>query len=380
MNWKNPTGINIGMTGHFVGHRFRVAGRAILSVMDAGRTYYWHEFYLQDEQGNFATLVYEKAGITGEWRWFKIFDPQAPISAADAAMKRQGDYVTIDDNTAQVMLTRESMVCHVEGHAPEGVRAGAHANYFNAKDGSALFVVSWTGDEVEFYRGMNLSRSAVAVGFGLKSAQLVPFETGVRAALAVLAVFIVLIVMAGMTSGPSTRGDGISTIALNAPPLKVGAHGNLNGTDYRIAGYKKVEIAETDSILIRHEYLLRDADGGDALLVYGGIGAGNYWWLFTPIQAMLALTPREAAAAKWGGTLLIGGTPTKITELFRSTTLESEATNGLKSFAPDVHYGLLGRAGANQVLARWNEQDISLSMGKRVQGRDVLTAFGPMLK
>jgi hypothetical protein len=44
---------------------------------------------------------------------------------------------------------------------------GSEAHYFNAEAANLLFVVSWTGDDVEFYEGQNLPRGDVERAFGL---------------------------------------------------------------------------------------------------------------------------------------------------------------------------------------------------------------------
>jgi hypothetical protein len=377
MTWKNPTGIKIGMSARLFAQTYQVIGSARLGVMDGGQIYYWNEYYLKSHTGDIATLVYEKSGLRGEWRWFTQFNPEAPLTAGDAATKRQGDYVTIDDHTAQVMLVRESRVYHVEGHAPEGVVAGARANYFNAKDSNDLFVVSWTGDEVEFYRGLNVSRGAVAMGFKLPLSKLVPDETATMLvwALGAFAAFLLIVALTADMRTPSRRPVGIIPVHLAAPALKVGATGTLRGTKYRIEGHAEVEIAEVGNVMIRHEYFLRDEDGGDALLVYGWNHGDKHWLLFTPIHPAVAPTPREAGRMKLGDKMLVGGLVGKITELFRSTLLESDGTNNVPSLWGDVRYGLIARADADYIMARWNQQEISFENGKPLQEHEVIEAF-----
>ena len=60
------------MTGNFVGKHYRVAGRMVMSMEEAGATYYWNEFYLIGDQGNCATLVYEETDNGSEWRLFTL--------------------------------------------------------------------------------------------------------------------------------------------------------------------------------------------------------------------------------------------------------------------------------------------------------------------
>jgi Domain of unknown function (DUF4178) len=374
MNWKNPTGIRIGMTGRFFGRTYHVIGFAVLGVMD-GKIYYWNEYYLKADGVEIATLVYEPSGWGGEWRWFTQFDPEAPLTAREAASKRWGDYVTIDDNTAKIMLVRDSRVYHVEGQAPEGVRVGARANYFNAKDSTTLFVVSWTGEEVEFYRGTNLTSGTVAFGFNVKMSKLVPSEIKARLVWTTIGVtaIVMLIAIVYGASEPS-RQSGIAIVKLPAPALKPGAAGRLRGINYQITGHAEIKIEEVGSVLIRHEYFLHGEDG-DVLLIYGWNRDKKDWLLFTPMHASVEPTPQEAARMKLGNTMLVGGVTAKINELFRSTVLDADGTNDSSLYSGVVRYGLVGQAGPDCVLARWNEQGIMCSEGKPIQESEVTAAF-----
>lgn len=376
MIWKNPTGIKIGMSGRFFGRTYHVVGRAVLGVMDAGRLYYWNEYYLKADTTELTTLVYERTGVRGEWRWFNQFDPQMSLTVGDLAIKRPGDYVTIDDNTAQIMFVRDSRVYHVEGHAPEGVVAGAHANYFNAKDGDTLFVVSWTGDEVEFYRGQNLTRGTVAIGFKISTAQLVPGETRAIALWATAAVvaFVLMMTLLLTVQSPS-RQNGGTIVRLPAPSLKTGAVGTLHGVHYEVIGHAEVEISEEGGTMLRHEYFLRDDGGAGALLLYGWKEGERTWLLFTPMDPTAAPDPREAGGMKLGRVLIAGGVVATVTELFRSTVQEADGTNELNLSVGDVRYGFVGRATNEFVLARWNEQALAIAEGKPLAESEVSSAF-----
>jgi hypothetical protein len=51
MNSANPTSVQIGMAGAFVGIRYRVVGRVVMGMEEAGETYYWNEFNLVGDNG-----------------------------------------------------------------------------------------------------------------------------------------------------------------------------------------------------------------------------------------------------------------------------------------------------------------------------------------
>src|ERR1700749_2227948 len=167
MSFNNPTAVKVGMTGTFSDVTYRVLGRVVMGVVDDGTAYYWNEFNLKADSGESATLVYEVTERGGEWRWFTMFDPQFPITAADAATKRVGDPLNLDGTDVRVTLLDRSRVYYIEGQAPEGEEVGDHAEYFNAESGNTMIVVSWTGDEVECYHGVTISASVVAQAFNI---------------------------------------------------------------------------------------------------------------------------------------------------------------------------------------------------------------------
>ena len=167
MSFENPTRLRIGMHGNFAGKDYRLIGRVVMGVTDDGETYYWNEFNLAASDGTSADLVYEETERGGEWRLFTLFDPEYPMTAADAATKRVGDHLNLTGTDVRVTLLDTSRVYHIEGQAPEGVEVGDVANYFNAEAGGIMQVVSWTGEEVEFYNGVNLARGVVNSAFNL---------------------------------------------------------------------------------------------------------------------------------------------------------------------------------------------------------------------
>src|SRR5664279_5261746 len=168
MSYANPTPIRIGMTGKLSGTQYRVVGRVVLGEQEEGGTYYWNEFNLESDGGEVATLVYEETERGGEWRLFHLFEPACPMTAKDAATKREGDPLDLEGMHMFVRLVSKSRVYHIEGKAPEGVEVGEEAHYFNAVTGNNMIVVSWTGEEAEFYRGLDLSRTTVSSAFNVR--------------------------------------------------------------------------------------------------------------------------------------------------------------------------------------------------------------------
>ena len=141
MSFANPTRLRIGMHANFGGKDYRLVGRVVMGVTDDGETYYWNEFNLEGKDGSYADLVYEESERGGEWRLFTMFEPEYPMTAADATTKRIGDRLNLTGTDVRVTLLDTSRVYRIEGKAPEGVEVGDVAKYFNAEAGSIMQVV-----------------------------------------------------------------------------------------------------------------------------------------------------------------------------------------------------------------------------------------------
>ena len=388
---ENPTQVHVGMAGEFFGRKYRVVGRALLGEMEYGRIYYWSEYYLEAEQPadaerkeDLTTLVYEETNLGGEWRWFTLFDPQQPLTAAEAATKSEGDSVTIDDLTLRITLVRESQVYHTEGRTLEGERVGSRANYFNALSGRNLVVVSWTGDEVEFYRGQDLTVGVVASALGLRTADLVHFRAVASRSASSLVwwpiglgvCLLLLIACLNANFGAETPAPAFVRYTAPLPALKPGETGILNGTDYTIAGHATVELAEMGRMSVAHEFLLRDSAGNDAWLFFGWSPGDTNGLLFTPLHPASPLTPVQAGGVRPGQGINVDGMEAKVDELFRLTIIQTQNGNLPELPFGDVRFGFACRTGSNIVMARWNEQGTDYWLGTRIVDRDATNAFG----
>jgi hypothetical protein len=400
MSFENPTPLRLGMTGTVADKSYHVVGRVVMGMDDGGVTYYWNEFNLQADDGESATLVFEETERGGEWRLFTMFEPEYPMTAADAATKRIGDSLNLDGTDVRVTLVDESRVYHIEGEAPEGVEVGDVARYFNAEAGDKMQVVSWTGDEVEYYHGIDLPRGAVANAFGLRSES--PMGSGSYMRLQgsdsgwldsaperyismsefvkkTVGVFLgVAILFAGYSFW--APGHRIATVKkVNAPalPLVVGTTGKLDGRNYRVAGHALVEIAQVGLLYDRHEYPLFDDDEHKALLVCGLKPGTKDWFLFTPLQPLTPLTPYQAAAIRAGETVNVDGVVAPVGEVFQSAIRQVESPDLPDLKTGDVFFGFSGQSGSTVLLVRWNNSGISFYQGKAVPAKDVTAAFSP---
>jgi hypothetical protein len=266
------------------------------------------------------------------------------------------------------------------------------ADYFNAEAGQLMQVVSWTGDDVEFYNGVNLARGMVLSAFNLPPAGFgggrifsslggsAPgdYNSGLKFALqAAFAIFLFFIFF-GRTLSCSTdyEASPVKKISAGAPPLIVGASGRWNDKNYRITAHAVVEIAEVGLIYERHEYELADDYGMKALLVCGDKPGTGDWIFFEPLAPLLPLpTAKQAATKKVGDALELDGFVGKVSEIFRTTIEQADGDGsvGMKNGA--VFYGLTATSEYRALLARWNGDSILYLRGQSTTAKKLSASF-----
>jgi hypothetical protein len=389
MSFENSTAIKVGVTGTFSGITYRVLGRSVMGVVDDGTTYYWNEFNLQSESGQATTLVYEVTDSGPEWRLFTMFDPQFPITAADAATKRVGDPLNLDGTDVRVTLLDHSRVYFIEGQAPEGEDVGDRAEYFNAEAGSKMIVVSWTGDEVECYHGVTISAAVVAKAFNLPAASLgnlsnftlsgtPPSSSSSLSIIAVGGIILFVLFLAAlaptrllMRSRPVARTSRVTAPEAHLP---IGGSGKIDGRNYTIVSDALVELNQVGVIFQRHELHLRDEDGNGALLIRCWKPGDNNWCLLALRDPSTPMTAQQAAALQYGQKLSFSDVSVPVDTLFRFTTLKVNTTDALQSATGKVFYGFSGGTGVTLMLARWDEDNINFYEGHALPA-DPTSAF-----
>jgi len=395
MSYANPTPLRLGATGVLGGQRFRVAGRVVMGMDDEGETYYWNEFHLMDDAGASATLVFEETESGSEWRLFTPFEPANPLTASEAAAKSVGDQVNLDGSPMPITLANQSRVYFIEGTPPEGVEVGNVADYFNVESGNQMLVVSWTGDEVEFYQGITVPAETVASAFDLPqmpapsralslSGSLSNSLSGETAA-PVSSTWILKLVVIGILMAAwffSSRPVSWRPTALTKPKppavmLNTGARGAINGRMFTVTGCAVVEVAKVGALYDRQEYELTRVGGGRALLVCGLNGSAKEWHLFLPFTPTEPLTPFEAAAKRAGDTVTLDGGGMKIQELFRAKCLSLDGSAAADTTPGAVRFGFLARGPDRWLMARWNEKGIEFYIGFVLPERETAAAFKP---
>lgn len=377
----NPTALRIGHAGMLEGRRWTVLGRVALRSHDG---YAWQEFYLGTAEGEAATLVYEEES----WKLFKMLEPESPLTEAEAAKQRVGDTVFTAGKGAQIDYAGGSWVTHIEGVAPEGVETGDYARYFNAQQDDGMLVVSWTGDEVEYFHGRELPFNAVEKAFGLPQrsqwSRLAPtgFSWASLDANHVVggAIVVVLVLVFG-----AMLFDEIAVPMPPDPPAKVAAapvrlpdqaKGVLQGHAYTVRGHAVVEISRPGRKFDRHEYFLTDEAGGTALLVQGLGGLSQQWHLLKPGRFPEGFTPYEAAQVKAGQATTPDGKRSTVAYLFQSRAHATDGTFNLRPWPNEIQYGFVLNTPDYWVLARWTERELQVYRGNWLSVKEVAAAFG----
>ncbi|MDP3069863.1 MAG: DUF4178 domain-containing protein [Opitutaceae bacterium] len=390
---ENPSALRIGATGTLNGWRVRVAGRVVLAVEIDGEDYFWNEFHLVDSSGNSATLVFEAGEAGPEWKLFRPFTPLRALTAAEAASKRIGDKVNLDGTPVAITLADESRVVRLEGQGPEGVEVGDIAHYFNADTGDRMLVASWTGDDIEFYEGLDVPGPVVEQSFNLPKSrpgvvsnfsgdsglrEPVPAKAGIGwVPKLVLVALGVIVAFSGYSCFARKAAAPAGAVRPFAPTLQPvnGAEGALSAQPFTVTAQSAVEIATPAGRHPRREYALRSATGEPALLINGLSGGSKEWHLLRLIPPLAHLPPVEAARRKKGQPVSVEGRAFKILDVFQSKTLLTEpAKSGPAANA--LEYGFLATEGAEVLLARWNETAIQFWRGTTVSEPDVRAAFG----
>jgi len=397
MSFKNPTRLRIGMHADLFDKDYRILGRIVMGESEDGETYYWNEFNLKASDGSYADLVYEETGRGIQWKLFTLFEPEYSLTAADAATKRVGDPLNLTGEDVRVTFRGRSRICRIEGVAPEGTEVGDVAEYFNAEAGDLMQVVSWTGDEVEFYNGVNLSRDVIHSAFKLPpeppglSSITRGFSTltgpgsgnsgsgvkfAVKAAGMILLLFFIIFGR-GLSCSTEYEAPAVKHLAAGPAPLAVGATGKWHGKNYRITAHATLEVAQVGLIFDRHEYELTDDEGAKSLVVCGDKPDVGDWTFYEQFSPTFTPTPtaRQLAAKNVGDLLEMDGFSGRVHEIIRFTgqQADGEPSNNLKSGT--VFYGLAATNEFNTLLARWNSNIVRYYRGQTVAAKKLVAGF-----
>jgi hypothetical protein len=258
-----------------------------------------------------------------------------------------------------------------------------------------MYVVSWTGDEVEIFRGMDLLIQAVASAFqfqargtliqpgrsSITSSLSGPYSnpTGWIAKLAIIAL-VGLVVGPGLIRSCRSRSvrQAFAPTKPSTPvsPLRGGTSGTIGGKTWRLVGHAVVEVRKPGFIYDRHEYQLADEAGAPARLVCGLDSGGKEWRLLQPVELDVPLTPDLAASKRAGESIGVKGRPMQIKQLYLTTVRSSEGLPPTELRPGEVAYNFLAESGGDILLASWTASGIVSYAGSLVPEKEVLAAFG----
>jgi hypothetical protein len=371
----NPTQLHLGSSGFLNARDYRVVGRVVMSAEDSGETYYWNEFQIDDPAGQHAILVYEETERGGEWRFFTRFDPPRPMSIEQAGGQSVGDTVNLDGTEMYVTFVGVSRVRGIEGWAPKTEFVGKEEKYFNADLGTRMIVASYTPREIEFYTGETLLSGVVEGAFKIPKPPRSAYalarygRSGSQNYWPAVAMIAVLVLVLGLPAFSScnavtSRAPSMRVFSARRLPSAEGEAVMLGGTKYYIVAHNVVQILEQGLQFDRHEFTLADPDGKKFLLIGGLQPEEKDWCLLSEAIPETPLKPFGAGNLPAGRTLRADGTTFTVTELFqcKSGPLGQPLTQpGDRS---ETHYGFLAKSGANVLMARWNETNITWQTGQ----------------
>ncbi len=392
MSTLNPTFLRVGMKGPIDNRSYTVRCRVVLSVRVKGELYYWNEYLLDAGSGELVTLCYEEDETGCVWRLFSELNPLRPLSAREAASKKVGDQVDLGRGPLRVTLVNRSRVVHVEGDAPDWLTVGDEAEFFNAEANGRMLVVSWTGEEVEYYYGGTIPRRLVADAFGLPH-----LREGSRApstypgagsssfssshgwigwlmVIGIVGVAAMIVLIANRE--PPRAPAPPAKLAAPAYELPVASQGALPGLEsFRITGRSIVEVGEVGARFDRHEYTLRLPDGDQALLVDVTAKGMSSWLLLRPVPTPSAWTPAGLAAMRVGQPLKWGGQPFPVARIQGGRLLSRSGEAADLANVGEQRYGLIAREPGEWLVARWSATELKVYRGRELSENDVRQAF-----
>lgn len=386
MSNANPTPVRVGMTGTFAGKPYTIIARVVMGMEEEGETYYWNEFYLSDGSDRIAMLVCEEVYGAQQWRLFTEFTPQQPLTAREAGLKKVGDRVDLDGVSAEVTVVDETRVYFIEGKAPDWVSVADEAKYFNAEAGGKMWVVSWSGDEVECYRGMQLHPEMVAQALRLppdsfkqaaRSGSLTGsgggLNFGVISALLTFAVggFFIFRSCSSAprfttTHSPTPPPQVVQPQPAPPPPLTVGTNVTLDGQAFLVVGHRVVEYTKVNARWSSRQYQVTDDAGQTNLLVLRAQPNSSNWQLFKPLAPVRPPTPLVAAAMRAGEAVTLDDFQGRVSELFMSRALTNTAGFPDAFTGGGLTYHYLAQTNTSTLLASWNGERIVFHRGQTV--------------
>ena len=279
----------------------------------------------------------------------------------------------------------DSTVHFIQGGAPKGVKVGDVARYFNARSGRSMAVVSWTGSEVEYFRGMDLYRGLVSIAFRWppQSSRSKSVTSGLNfnpMTAWVIGVLGLLMVVGVVIGSSSCRSNFAGNPGPKKPAavsrLKLGSSGNVRGMNYRVVRHDVIECAQVASISDRNEYHLVSDGRADDLLVEGWLEDSSAWALLERVYSNPSLTPIQAGGIQAGDVVSIDGERLDVQSLVLITLIRTEGDDHNSDAPSGIRQGLVAIAGAMSYLVRWTPDQLETYRVKILPSALIRDALG----
>jgi len=210
--------IRLGQVATFDGVKWQVVGR--VRYRDE---VYWDEWLLMSEAGKYQWLV-ESA------REFTLYQPFVPTNPVDP--NSVGASIDLEGITAKVGEKSVAAIEYVEGELTWKARVGDRMNYLDAEHAGGVYSIEWSEREIEFFKGQEISRSAVYKAFGFEKKAASPARlagrrvaagggatSGVAVIIALIVIFVILCICCSMCGclPAGSGGGGTPSIRIGAP-------------------------------------------------------------------------------------------------------------------------------------------------------------------
>lgn len=156
-------GLTVGARGLLHGKAATVAGRVRYKAGDWSESWSWDEWFLAYDDGNVAYLQDDEGSLT-------LFRPFVPAHAVAPSELRAGNYAKLDHGSpAMIEEVAEARIVFSEGEVPFVPDPTKAIGYADLVSDAYTYSVEWTGDEVEFWRGVRVPKQLMASGFALRA-------------------------------------------------------------------------------------------------------------------------------------------------------------------------------------------------------------------
>jgi hypothetical protein len=132
-------------------------------MREQGETYFWNEFQLVAPDGDVGYLEYEE----GKWKWMKPFIPRTPLGPIELVNQTPGTSLKLEETAVPVTQNSTAQTYLAEGPLTFNAETGDRVNYLDAGSSKQLYSVQWSANEIEFFRGHQVSAREVFSAFGL---------------------------------------------------------------------------------------------------------------------------------------------------------------------------------------------------------------------